>query len=110
MEHAGTASLKEQLAELAGVLRSGSPAPAGRLLGLPELPGDGLWVDIAGAAAVAGVAPKTITSWLARRAPKRRPFPAAHRLLYRLYWPLAAVQEWRDAHDQAAAGEAKNGD
>ncbi len=68
--------------------------PAGRLFGLPELPDDDVWVDTAGAAALARVSPKTITSWLARKGPKRRPFPSPHRILYRLYWTRSEIEGW----------------
>jgi hypothetical protein len=80
--------------ELASALREGRPVPAGRLLGLPDLPADDVWVDVAGAAALAGVNPKTITGWLTRRGPKRQPFPPAYRLLYRLYWRRREIEEW----------------
>ena len=51
-----------------------------------------MWVDIAGASAVSGAAPKTITGWLSRGGPKHGPFPAAHRFLYRLHWPLSQIE------------------
>lgn len=54
---------------------AGAAVPAGRLYGLPELSSDGCWVDMAGAAALTEVAPRTITSWLARGGPIRNPFP-----------------------------------
>lgn len=80
-------SLLEALAEAEAV-------PAGRLFGLPELPDDDVWVDTAGAAALARVSPKTITSWLARKGPKRRPFPPPRRILYRLYWRRSEIEGW----------------
>ncbi|MEO3892172.1 hypothetical protein [Nonomuraea sp. B5E05] len=86
--------LHEHLAALRQALDRGERPPAGALLGLPPLDND-VWVDIAGAAAVAGVAPKTITGWLSRGQPKRLPFPAPIRILYRLYWPLSAIESWR---------------
>ena len=57
-----------------------------------------MWVDIAGASAVSGAAPKTITGWLSRGGPKHCPFPAAHRFLYRLYWPLFQIEAWTAAY------------
>lgn len=92
----------EQVRELAAALTTGAPVPAGRLLGLPELGADDVWVDIAGAAALAVVAPRTITSWLSRRGPRRNPFPTPHRFLYRLYWPRSAITAWRAAEDNRA--------
>ena len=88
--------------ELSGHIRAlnaavgtGDVVPAGRLYGLPELPGGSCWVDMAGAAALTGVAPKTITSWLARGGPVRNPFPTPARILYRLYWPRPDIESWR---------------
>jgi predicted DNA-binding transcriptional regulator AlpA len=67
------------------------------LYGLPEPPpGSDCWVDIAGAAVLTGAAPKTITSWLVRGGPARNPFPRARRFLYRLYWPKAEIDAWRE--------------
>lgn len=80
--------------ELRGALTNGAPVPAGRLWGLPDLEGD-VWVDIAGAAALAGVKPKTLTGWLTRGGPARRPFPPPTRMMYRLYWKRSAVESWR---------------
>ncbi|WP_143861332.1 hypothetical protein [Nocardia amikacinitolerans] len=76
----------------------GRKPPAGRLLGLPELPAGDVWVDIAGTEAVTGIPSRTITGWLARSGPKKAPFPAPHRFLYRLYWPLSTVEEWTCAY------------
>jgi hypothetical protein len=87
--------LAEQRSVLAAAVSAGRPIPAGRLFGLPELPGDDYWVDIAGASALTGVLPKTITSWLARGGPKRNPFPAPHRHLYRLHWTRAEINSWQ---------------
>jgi hypothetical protein len=87
--------LSDHLSALKAALTAGTAVPAGRLLGLPELPRDGCWVDTAGAAALTGVPPKTITSWLARGGPMRNPFPVPARILYRLYWPLADIESWR---------------
>lgn len=74
----------------------GQLPPSGRLLGLPELPDGDVWVDIAGAEAVTGVPARTITGWLTRGGPKKAPFPAPHRILYRLYWPLSKLEQWAD--------------
>jgi hypothetical protein len=90
----GPITLAARYEELATALRDGQPVSAGRLLGLPELADEDVWVDIAGAAALAHVNPKTITGWLTRRGPKRRPFPAPYRLLYRLYWRRSEIQGW----------------
>jgi hypothetical protein len=86
--------LTAHLATITKAIDAGSKVPAGRLYGLPELPDDGCWVDIAGAAALTEVAPRTITAWLARGGPVRNPFPSPYRVLYRLYWPLAEVESW----------------
>ncbi len=90
----GSVTLAIRHQELADALRAGRALPAGRLLGLPELPDDDVWVDIAGAAALSWVNPKTITGWLTRNGPKRKPFPRPHRLLYRLYWKRSVVVDW----------------
>jgi hypothetical protein len=66
----------------------------GRLYGLPELRDD-YWVDMAGAAALTGVQPRTITSWLTRGGPICNPFPVPYRLLYRLYWPGTEIGSWQ---------------
>jgi hypothetical protein len=75
--------------------------PAGRLFGLPELPGHDYWVDMAGATALTGIPPKTISSWLARGGPVRNPFPVPRRLLYRLYWRGTDITSWQ-ARETAA--------
>lgn len=85
--------LAGQLAAIREALADGRRPAAGGLLGLPELEGD-VWIDIAGAAAVTGVRPRTITGWLTRGRPASSPFPPAHRFMYRLYWPLSVVEEW----------------
>jgi hypothetical protein len=92
----GRVDLSVQLSLLAEAIRDGSTVPAGRLYGLPELPGNGCWTDIAGAAALTGVPPRTITSWLARGGPVRNPFPVPRRFLYRLYWPRDDIESWRE--------------
>jgi hypothetical protein len=89
-----TVDLAEHAEELRRARAAGRTPPAGRLLGLPELPGDDVWVDIAGASMVTGQQPKTITGWLTRGQPKRLPFPAGYRFLYRLYWPMSVLEEW----------------
>jgi len=98
--------LDAHLAAIREALADGRRPAAGGLLGLPELEGDDIWVDTAGAAAVVGVHPRTITGWLTRGRPASGPFPAAHRFLYRLYWPLSVIEEWarhyRHADDDAA--------
>lgn len=86
--------LSEHLTELRRIISEGSELPAGRLLGLPNLPDDDFWVDIAGAAALCNVRPSTITGWLSKSGPKRRPFPQPMRLHYRLYWPSSAIRRW----------------
>jgi hypothetical protein len=92
----GRVDLSVQLSSLAEAIRSGSTVPAGRLYGLPELPGDNCWADMAGVAALTGVPPRTITSWLARGGPVRNPFPVPRRFLYRLYWPRDDIESWKE--------------
>lgn len=92
---AGPAGLKGQIESIRAVLARDERPPAGALLGLPELDGD-MWADIAGAAAITGMQPHTITGWLNRRGPSRCPFPEPRRSLYRLYWPVSVLQSWRD--------------
>ena len=87
--------LTTRVAELTEAVRDGLPVPAGRLYGLPELPDGDIWVDIAGVAALTGVAPRTITGWLVRGGPLRNPFPQADRIMYRLYWPRSEIESWR---------------
>ena len=87
--------LAAHLMALAEAVNTGRPVPTGRLFGLPELPDNDYWVDIAGAAAVTGVPPNTITSWLTRGGPTRNPFPAPRRHLYRLYWPCTEISMWQ---------------
>ena len=88
---------------LAEAVRAGRTVPAGRLLGLPELPSDDYWVDMAGATALTGIPPKTISSWLARGGPVRNPFPVPQRFLYRLYWRGIDIASWQ-ARETAAGG------
>ncbi|WP_280470616.1 helix-turn-helix transcriptional regulator [Nocardia farcinica] len=90
--------LTAQVAQIRRARADGGPLAAGRLLGLPELPDGDVWVDIAGAEAITGSPSRTITGWLARGAPKKAPFPAPHRILYRLYWPLSELERWVDAY------------
>jgi hypothetical protein len=106
MNDAGTGpiELATHATALAEAIRTGGAVPAGRLFGLPELPGDDYWLDMAGATASTGIPPKTITGWLARGGPVRNPFPAPQRLLYRLYWPAKEITSWR-TREQAAAGQ-----
>ena len=89
--HVGLAAHAHALADR---VRAGEQVPAGRLFGLPELPDDDYWVDMAGAAALTGFPPKTITSWLARGSPVRNPFPVPERFLYRLYWRGNDIALW----------------
>ena len=98
----GSIELQAHAAALSEAIRDGRPVPAGRLFGLPELPGDDCWLDMAGAAAITGAPPKTITSWLARGGPVRNPFPVPHRFLYRLYWRGTEITSWQ-AREPAAA-------
>jgi predicted DNA-binding transcriptional regulator AlpA len=88
--------LAGQVSALAEAVNAGAVVPAGRLYGLPELSGGDCWVDMAGAAALTGVPPRTITSWLSRGGPVRNPFPLPRRLLYRLYWPRDDIESWKD--------------
>jgi hypothetical protein len=91
----GPVDLEAQAESIRVMMAAGRRPPAGQLLGLPELDGD-VWADIAGAAAITGAPPRTITGWLNRRGPKRCPFPEPRRSLYRLYWPVSVLQSWRD--------------
>jgi hypothetical protein len=100
----GHMELATHATALAEAIRTGRAVPAGRLFGLPELPGDDYWLDMAGATAFTGIPPKTITSWLARGGPVRNPFPVPQRLLYRLYWRGTEITSWR-TREKAAAGE-----
>ncbi|MFG2003941.1 hypothetical protein ACGFNU_32770 [Spirillospora sp. NPDC048911] len=96
-EHTETADLYEHLIDLRRALRAGQELPAGRLLGLPDLPEGDVWVDAAGAAALADVEPTTVRSWLTRGRPKGNPFPAPIRILYRTYWPRSQIEAWKAA-------------
>jgi hypothetical protein len=79
---------------LAEVVRAGRSVPAGRLFGLPELPENEYWLDMAGATALTSIRPKTITGWLVRGGPVRNPFPVPDRFLYRLYWRSTEIESW----------------
>ncbi len=96
----GTTSSLEQQSELAkkwaAVDSNGDAPTGGRLWGLPELPNGDLWVDIAGAAVIARTPPKSISSHLAKHGPRRNPFPAASRFMYRLFWPMSEIRAWRE--------------
>ena len=81
--------LTAHLSALTDAVSAGRPVPTGRLFGLPELPDNDYWVDIA------GVPPKTITSWLTRGGPRRNPFPGPRRHLYRLHWPRTEITSWQ---------------
>jgi hypothetical protein len=89
-------------AALSEAIRADRTVPTGRLFGLPELPDDDYWLDSAGVTAVAGVPPKTVTSWLARGGPVRNPFPVPQRILYRLYWRGTEIISWQ-SREQAVA-------
>ena len=102
-DRTGPIELAAHATALTEAIRAGTALPAGRLLGLPELPGDDYWLDMAGATAVTGVPPKTITSWLARGRPVRNPFPAPQRLLYRLYWRGTEITSWQTREKKAAS-------
>lgn len=91
---------------LADAIRAGRAVPAGRLFGLPELPGDDYWLDMAGVTAITGIPPKTITSWLVRGGPARNPFPAPQRLHYRLYWRGTQITSWQ-AKEKVTASQRK---
>lgn len=93
-EYVETIDLIAHANDLGRQLGAGREAPAGRLWGLPDLGRGDCWVDTAGASVLAGVASSTITAWLARGGPKRCPFPAPVRVLYRLYWPKTTVEQW----------------
>jgi hypothetical protein len=103
-DRAESIELATHASALIEAIRTGRAVPAGRLFGLPELPGDDYWLDMAGATAVTGVPPKTITSWLARGGPVRNPFPAPQRLLYRLYWRITEITSWQTM-ENAATGQ-----
>lgn len=98
-------ALNAQLESIRTMLAVGQRPPAGQLLGLPELEDD-VWADIAGAAAITGAPPRTITGWLNRQGPKRCPFPEPRRSLYRLYWPVSVLQSWRDDYARTVGPEA----
>jgi hypothetical protein len=86
--------LAEQRAELRQALAA-SVAPAGRLLGLPELPDGDVWCDIAGVSLLVDAAPSTISSWITRGKPNHNPFPLPDmRVLYRDLWRYRTIQEW----------------
>ncbi len=80
---------------LRAAMRNAETIPVGRLWGLPDLGDSDMWVDIAGAAVLAQVKPKTLTGWLSRGGPKKRPFPAPTRLMHRLYWRRSTIEAWR---------------
>jgi hypothetical protein len=101
-------ALDAQVEYIRAMLATGQRPPAGQLLGLPELDDD-RWADIAGAAAITGERPRTITGWLNRRGPKRCPFPEPRRSLYRLYWRVSVLESWRDDYARGARpGPAKD--
>lgn len=89
-----TASLEELTEQLRAALDAGTTPAAGALLGLPPLQNGDVWCDTAGASAVTGYRRATIAGWLSKGQPKRCPFPAPRRYLYRLYWPLSELRAW----------------
>jgi hypothetical protein len=91
------AGLDDHRAALATAVSLGERAPTGRLFGLPELPGDDAWCDIAGASVIAGVDMTTVTRWLASGTPDYNPFPAPALVLRRLYWKLSDLDRWKSA-------------
>ncbi|WP_144127760.1 hypothetical protein [Catellatospora sichuanensis] len=96
--HREVTSLDAQYAFLLEAARNNADIPAGRLLGLPDLGPDDCWVDVAGAAAIAGVKPKTVTGWLSRGKPANVPFPSATLILNRLYWSRTSIEAWCTAY------------
>ncbi len=96
LKGSNSVDLADHVAALSAALARGESVPAGRLMGLPELPEGDVWCDIAGASALSGAPSRTITGWLSRGGPRHNPFPQPDRILYRLYWPSKAVREWRD--------------
>lgn len=97
MTHTDHPGLAEHRAALATSVSQGDPVPAGRLFGLPELPGDDAWCDLAGASVIAGVGTATIMDWLRQDGPDGNPFPSPARILCRLYWTLSAIDVWKTA-------------
>lgn len=100
------ADLAKHLAGIRDALSAGEQPPAGALLGLPELPGD-VWVDMAGAAAITGRRPETITEWVRRKGPKRCPFPPPKvKILYRLHWPMSEIEAWVSEYEATGGAPA----
>ncbi|WP_194829249.1 hypothetical protein [Nocardia sp. XZ_19_231] len=94
--------LADRSAQIRQARASGEKPPAGRLLGLPELPDGDVWVDIAGVEAITEIPSRTVSGWMARGGPKKAPFPAPHRVLYRLYWPLSVLEQWHEDYTRGA--------
>ncbi|MCP2337186.1 hypothetical protein FHU30_002526 [Actinomadura rupiterrae] len=84
----------EQMRLLKDLLTGDEDLPLGQCLGLPNLPPGDYWVDIAGACVLCDVQPGTITGWLVKGGPARRPFPNPFRLMYRLYWKRSEIDLW----------------
>ena len=103
-EAADRVGLAARARALTEALRTATAPPAGRLLGLPELPDNDYWLDTAGVTALTGIRPKTISSWLARGGPVRNPFPVPQRFLYRLYWRGTCVSSWLANEPDAPKG------
>jgi hypothetical protein len=83
LKKSNSVDLADHAAALSAALTRGENEPAGRLLGLPELPEGDVWCDIAGASALSGV-PARDHHQLAK---PRRTEAQPDRILYRLYWP-----------------------
>ena len=80
MDNTGSGSIELQAhaAALGEAIRDGKAVPAGRLFGLPELPGDDYWLDMAGATAT--------PSGVVYEMPPRDLFP------FKQEWPLLSIQ------------------
>jgi hypothetical protein len=61
---------------------------------LPDLDEEDTWLTTNEVAERLGVAPKTITGWIARGGPKSCPFPKGTRVNYRNYWPAKVIDDW----------------
>lgn len=88
--------LADHAAALSAALARGESVPAGRLMGLPELPEGDVWCDIAGCVCAFGSTGPDNYRLAEPQGTENNPFPQPNRILYRLYWPSKAVREWRD--------------
>ena len=68
----GLVRLAEQRSMLADAVSAGRPVPAGRLFGLPELPDNDYWVDIAGTHSPAPADTSTGCTGPGQRSPRGR--------------------------------------